>query len=36
MTSPAKGFALYITLKSFLEVGGRLPLRLLPDRMRLF
>lgn len=25
MTSPAKGYALYITLKSFLEVGGRLP-----------
>ncbi len=25
MTSPAKGFALYLTLKSFLEVGGRLP-----------
>ena len=26
MPSPAKGFALYLTLKSFLEVGGRLPL----------
>ncbi len=25
MTSPAKGFALYLTLKSFIEVGGRLP-----------
>ncbi len=25
MSSPAKGFALYLTLKSFLEVGGRLP-----------
>lgn len=25
MPSPAKGFALYLTLKSFLEVGGRLP-----------
>jgi KDO2-lipid IV(A) lauroyltransferase len=25
MTSPAKGFALYLTFKAFLEVGGRLP-----------
>jgi len=28
MSSPAKGFALYLALKSFLEVGGRLPFTL--------